>query len=48
LSESGVDEIACLIDFGVGFENVMDSLQRLSVLTGSNYSSLTSEVLVRA
>jgi natural product biosynthesis luciferase-like monooxygenase protein len=48
LSESGVDEIACLIDFGVGFENVMDSLQRLSVLTGSNYSSLTSEALVRA
>ncbi len=32
LSESGVDEIACLIDFGIGFEDVMASLGRLSRL----------------
>jgi natural product biosynthesis luciferase-like monooxygenase protein len=32
LSESGVDEIACLIDFGIGFEDVMSSLHRLSAL----------------
>jgi natural product biosynthesis luciferase-like monooxygenase protein len=32
LSENGVDEIACLIDFGIGFNDVMASLRRLSVL----------------
>jgi natural product biosynthesis luciferase-like monooxygenase protein len=32
LSESGVDEIACLIDFGIGFNEVMASLRRLSAL----------------
>jgi natural product biosynthesis luciferase-like monooxygenase protein len=32
LGESGVDEIACLIDFGIGYEEVMASLQRLAVL----------------
>jgi natural product biosynthesis luciferase-like monooxygenase protein len=32
LSENGVDEIACLIDFGIGFNDVMASLSRLSVL----------------
>jgi natural product biosynthesis luciferase-like monooxygenase protein len=32
LSESGVDEIACLIDFGIGHQDVMDSLRRLSTL----------------
>jgi natural product biosynthesis luciferase-like monooxygenase protein len=32
LSENGVDEIACLIDFGVGFSDVMASLGRLSGL----------------
>jgi alkanesulfonate monooxygenase SsuD/methylene tetrahydromethanopterin reductase-like flavin-dependent oxidoreductase (luciferase family) len=32
LSENEVDEIACLIDFGVGFNDVMASLQRLSKL----------------
>jgi len=32
LSENGVDEIACLIDFGIGFNNVMASLRRLSRL----------------
>ena len=32
LHESGVDEIACLIDFGVGHQDVMDSLRRLSTL----------------
>jgi len=32
LSESGVDEIACLIDFGIGFNEVMTSLRRLSAL----------------
>jgi alkanesulfonate monooxygenase SsuD/methylene tetrahydromethanopterin reductase-like flavin-dependent oxidoreductase (luciferase family) len=32
LSEIGVDEIACLIDFGVGFDDTMASLHRLSAL----------------
>lgn len=32
MSENGVDEIACLIDFGIGFEDVMASLRRLSEL----------------
>src|SRR5271170_4275114 len=32
LSENGVDEIACLIDFGIGFNDVMASLRRLSIL----------------
>lgn len=32
LSENGVDEIACLIDFGIGFNDVMASLRRLSML----------------
>jgi natural product biosynthesis luciferase-like monooxygenase protein len=35
LKESGVDEIACLIDFGIGNEEVMASLGRLSTLVGS-------------
>jgi natural product biosynthesis luciferase-like monooxygenase protein len=32
LSENGVDEIACLIDFGLGYEDVMSSLRRLAIL----------------
>lgn len=32
LSEHEVDEIACLIDFGIGMEDVMASLRRLSTL----------------
>jgi len=32
LQASGVDEIACLIDFGVGYEDAMASLQRLASL----------------
>ncbi|MGA2538841.1 MAG: MupA/Atu3671 family FMN-dependent luciferase-like monooxygenase [Terracidiphilus sp.] len=32
LQQDGVDEIACLIDFGIGFDDVMASLQRLSTL----------------
>ena len=32
LSELGVDEIACLIDFGIGFSDAMGSLRRLSKL----------------
>lgn len=32
LNESGVDEIACLIDFGIDFDNLMASLRRLSTL----------------
>ena len=32
LSENGVDEIACLIDFGIGFNDVMASVRRLSGL----------------
>ncbi len=35
LSENGVDEIACLIDFGIGFNDVMASLRRLSTLRSS-------------
>jgi hypothetical protein len=35
LSENGVDEIACLIDFGIGFNDVMSSLRRLSKLLAS-------------
>lgn len=35
LYENGVDEIACLIDFGIGFDEVMGSLERLSTLTVS-------------
>jgi natural product biosynthesis luciferase-like monooxygenase protein len=30
--ENGVDEIACLIDFGIGFDDVTASLRRLSTL----------------
>jgi len=32
LKENGVDEIACLIDFGIGSDDVMASLRRLSTL----------------
>jgi natural product biosynthesis luciferase-like monooxygenase protein len=32
LKENGVDEIACLIDFGIGLNDVMSSLGRLSLL----------------
>jgi natural product biosynthesis luciferase-like monooxygenase protein len=32
LYTSGVDEIACLIDFGIGYEDVMASLRRLATL----------------
>jgi alkanesulfonate monooxygenase SsuD/methylene tetrahydromethanopterin reductase-like flavin-dependent oxidoreductase (luciferase family) len=32
LHENGVDEIACLIDFGIGSEEVLASLRRLSAL----------------
>jgi alkanesulfonate monooxygenase SsuD/methylene tetrahydromethanopterin reductase-like flavin-dependent oxidoreductase (luciferase family) len=32
LHANGVDEIACLIDFGVGMEEVMASLRRLTTL----------------
>jgi alkanesulfonate monooxygenase SsuD/methylene tetrahydromethanopterin reductase-like flavin-dependent oxidoreductase (luciferase family) len=32
LYANGVDEIACLIDFGIGYEDVMDSLHRLATL----------------
>jgi hypothetical protein len=32
LKENGVDEIACLIDFGIGLDDVMSSLGRLSLL----------------
>ena len=32
VEEIGVDEIACLIDFGVNAKTVMDSLENLNVL----------------
>lgn len=35
LKESGVDEMACLIDFGVGYEDVMASLRRLATLVAA-------------
>ncbi len=34
-SEIGVDEIACLTDFGVDYQATMDSLERLTVLKNS-------------
>ena len=38
LSSIGVDEIACLIDFGIGFDDVMASLGRLAILIQSSGS----------
>ncbi len=35
LYENGVDEIACLIDFGIGYEDVMSGLRRLSTLASA-------------
>ena len=35
LKEWGVDEIACLIDFGIAIEEVMASLRRLSTVTSN-------------
>jgi hypothetical protein len=32
VQRDGADEKACLIDFGIGMEDVMASLQRLSTL----------------
>ena len=32
LYASGADEIACLIDFGIGYEDVMAGLRRLATL----------------
>jgi natural product biosynthesis luciferase-like monooxygenase protein len=34
LKEHGVDEIACLIDFGIGIDHVMRSVRRLATLLG--------------
>ena len=39
LGENGVDEIACLIDFGIGFNDVMASLRRLSALSSKRYAA---------
>ena len=41
LSEIGVDEIACLIDFGIGFNDVMASLHRLSELLAQRQTTST-------
>ncbi|NSL85720.1 LLM class flavin-dependent oxidoreductase [Chitinophaga sp. Mgbs1] len=41
LSRIGVDEIACLIDFGVGFEDTMNGLENITVLKDS-YQQLTT------
>lgn len=38
LNEMGVDEIACLIDFGIGFDDTMPGLHRLSALTANTSS----------
>jgi hypothetical protein len=35
LKANGVDEIACLIDFGIGVDDVMGSLARLSMLVAA-------------
>jgi natural product biosynthesis luciferase-like monooxygenase protein len=40
LSENGVDEIACLIDFGIGFNDVMASLRRLSILLAKSSADI--------
>ena len=40
LSENGVDEIACLIDFGIGFNDVMASLRRLSRLLAKSSTNI--------
>jgi natural product biosynthesis luciferase-like monooxygenase protein len=40
LGEVGVDEIACLIDFGVGFDDTMSSLHRLAALPALNSTSV--------
>jgi hypothetical protein len=40
LSENGVDEIACLIDFGIGFNDVMASLRRLSILLAKSSANI--------
>ncbi|WP_276485401.1 MupA/Atu3671 family FMN-dependent luciferase-like monooxygenase [Paraflavitalea pollutisoli] len=34
LSDIGVDEVACLIDFGVGYKDAMEGLYRLTALKG--------------
>jgi natural product biosynthesis luciferase-like monooxygenase protein len=45
LSESGVDEIACLIDFGIGYESVMASLRQLATLIKATTVSAPSDLL---
>ncbi len=42
LKENGVDEIACLIDFGIGLDEVMNSLERMSLLLETDQVVATS------
>jgi hypothetical protein len=46
LSEMGVDEIACLIDFGIGFDDTMAGLHRLCALVSSEAVHMDSHTLV--
>jgi hypothetical protein len=45
LRANGVDEIACLIDFGIGIEDVMLSLRRLSLLVEHEVPALQGTVV---
>lgn len=40
LGEFGVDEIACLIDFGIGVDDTMAGLHRLAKLQALNSQSV--------
>ena len=46
LKEAGVDEIAALIDFGVEFDWVMESLHHLKEIKDSYASSHAAKLLV--
>lgn len=48
LSEAGVDEIACLIDFGLPPDTVMDGLHHLSVLNKKYQRTDASKVTIPA
>jgi hypothetical protein len=39
VAAAGVDEVACLIDFGLPMKTIMDNLENLSRIMHSNLSS---------
>jgi natural product biosynthesis luciferase-like monooxygenase protein len=47
LHESGVDEIACLIDFGVAYPDVMNSLRRLACLASAQRGPIGARPALR-